>query len=751
MNLLRHRPLAICCFVFLTALTLAAYTSSLAKLCLGAAAVLFLAVFLLLRRKKQLALLLPICVAISLLTLLYGYARFDRYFDMAASYGTEEVTLNARVTEVTYESPQAISMTATCEAVNGSATNERISIWAYTKERPQIGDRITLSATLIPVTGEDSLSLYLRARGIAAQAEEVFSLTIEESVPRPSDRLRGFFEELRGTLSKRLTDCVPGRGGTLLSALLLGEQELLEDTLVRDFRRTGISHVLSLSGLHLSLLIAALALLFHRLRWPRRALITAQILLVLFYMALTGFSVSITRAGLMTLLFCLSFFARREADGITSLAFAAALIALLSPHAVYDCGYWLSVTATLGILIRNEWKRGRLLSARAQTWYGRLLHAVIDSLGVTLAATFATLPLVALYFGEFSLIAPLCNLLLLPFFNLCLLLAVLALPLGGIPFVGTVFAFFAELPLSAVQAVATLPGIMISIDHTIVKIALALSAVAVLACLCAPRVGRKRTALLGAGSLLLVVLLVGGLQIYQATRTGVYYQYAGSNEMLLLQDGNRGILCDLSSGSYTAQKNGLYTAKQAYMTELDGYLLTHYHARHVESLPRLHGQILLRTLYLPTPQNETEDALYRQLTAAARELGIACVRYDAYEQLPFGRLTVQPHARGQSTSAHPAVAVSIRSDGDMLTYLGAGYHESDRKASAASAVEKSSKLIFGLHGGKEESLPSYPAFSAGLTTVILPYGARISPALADFLDTRLYVAEENECVWLPLS
>ena len=751
MNLLRHRPLSICCFAFLTTLTLAAYTSSLAKLCLGVAAVLFLAAFLLLCRRKRLSPLLPICAAIALFTLLYGYARFDRYFDMAASYGTEEVTLTARVNEVTYESPQTVGLTATCETINGAAAGERISIWAYTKERPQIGDRITLSATLTPVTGEDSLSLYLRARGIAAQAEEVFSLTIEEAAPRPIDALHSFFDRLRGTLSKRLTDCVPGRGGTLLCALLLGEQELLEDTLVRDFRRTGLSHVLSLSGLHLSLLIAAIALLFHRLRWPRRAMIAAQILLVLFYMALTGFSVSITRAGLMTLLFCLSFFARREADGVTSLAFAATLIALLSPHAVYDCGYWLSVTATLGILIRNEWKRGRLHAARPQTWYGRLLHLVIDSLGVTLAATFATLPLVALYFGEFSLIAPLCNLLLLPFFNLCLLLAVLALPLGGIPFIGTVFGFVAELPIAAVQAVATLPGIMISINYTVVKLALALSAIAVLACLCMPRVGRKRTALLGAGSLLLVALLIGGLQIYQTTKAGVYYQYAGSNEILLLQDGNRGVLCDLSTGSYTAQKNGLYTARQAHLTELEGYLLTHYHARHVESLPRLHGQIMLRTLYLPTPQNETEDALYRRLTAAAKELSIACVRYDAYEQLPFDRLTVQPHACGKSASAHPTVAISIRSDNDMLTYLGAGYHESDRKASAASAVEVSSKLIFGLHGGKEESLPSYPAFSAGLTTVILPYEARISPALADFLDARLYVAKENECVWLPLS
>lgn len=747
MNLLRNRPLAACSIVFLLTLTVAANTDSLTKLCLGGAAVLFLlpAALIFRRRRARPPLLLPVCVLLLLFALLYGYLQFDRRFCMADEY-EGEVEVCARVREITYTNGSTLGFTADCETVAGRSDDRRIAVWAYTDLLPEEGDCVRFHASLQSVAGEDSQSLYLRADGVAAQADDVLDLSLVKAEPRPAYRLRALFADLRSTLGNRLSNHIPGESGLLMRALLLGERKLLPDQITLHFRRTGLSHVLSLSGLHISLLVSGLATLCRRLRCPRSAAVVGQVLLVLFYMALTGFSLSITRAGLMMLLYALSFFARRGADGFTSLSLAAVLILLFSPTAVYDCGYWLSVVATYGILIRNEW---RGTAPPPSSRLGRIGRAAGDSLCVTLAATLATLPLTAAFFGEISLLSPLANLLLIPCFNLYLLLSVLALPLAPLSFFSRAVGALGQLLLAAVKQGAFLPGVMLSLGTAPIRLLLFALLVLLFACLCSP-VGRKRVAAVSLCSLTVLALLLGTTEICRTTVNGAYYGYAGENEMLLLQSGRKGLLFDLSNGSYTAQKNGLHAAKQAQITELEGYFLTHYHSRHATALPRLCGQIMIRTLYLPIPQSAEEEAIYRTLLSAATELGMNCVLYEPYRDIAFGRFTVHPHAKGQSGALHPTVALSVRHGEELLTYLGAGHHESDQQGQAASAVAKSSLLILGVHGGKEESLPDYRSFSPALSQVMLPYKERITPALAAFLDTRLRIAAENDLVWISL-
>lgn len=747
MDLLRNRPLATCCLCFLLCLTVAAYTSSTAKLWLGAAALLacLLSLFFKRRRGKALRLL---CFILAFSALLYGYIRFDRYFTMADAYGGEEVTVVARVREITYKQGGALAFIADCETVAGEAADRRLSVWAYTTTAPAEGDRIVFQATLHALTGEESLTLYQRARGIAACAEDTWGIDpLPDSTRDPRTVVRRFFGDLRLSLGNHISQNSPGRGGLLMRALLLGEQELIPDSVNLAFRRTGISHVLSLSGLHLSLLVGGLATLFCRLHVPRAPTVICQCLLVLFYMALTGFSISILRSGLMMLLFSLSFFARREADGITSLSLAACGIAIFSPFAVYDCGYWLSVVATFGILVRNEWQEKR---PAPSGHLPRLLHRIGASLSVTLAATFATLPLTALYFGEVSLLTPLCNLLLIPLFDLYLFLAVLALPLGPLPFLGEAFDACGELLLRLVERMASLRGIMLSIHEPPVKVLLSVSAVAVLLCLCLPHVGKKRTAVVGLSLLALATISLTAINIVRAGTTGVHYAHTSDNELMLVQSGHAGLLCDLSGGSYTAQKAGLKVVKDAGLAELDGYLLTHYHARHATSLPRLCGQIIIRTIYLPVPSSPEEEEIYRTIKQEATALGVTCTLYQPYTDIAFGSLTLHPHAHGKSASSHPTIAISVRHNEKLLTYLGAGHHESDQKRLAADAVAKSQILLFGTHGGKETARPSFTRFASDLHCVVLPQGDRLPPSLYQFLSEKILLANEGTRQYLPL-
>jgi beta-lactamase superfamily II metal-dependent hydrolase len=293
-------------------------------------------------------------------------------------------------------------------------------------------------------------------------------------------------------------------------------------------------------------------------------------------------------------------------------------------------------------------------------------------------------------------------------------------------------------------------GICIPIDYLPFQLLLIVFAAALLFLLFFTRIGKRRMTLLGISALTALCLCLGGIGIRQLTLNGVYYAYAGTNEAMLIQSGKNAILCDLSNGSYTAQKGGLRTVEEAHLTELEGYLLSHYHERHIKSLPRLCGQILIRTLYLPVPQSEEEEAIYRALTAAASKMGMDCALYEPYKDIALGSMTLHPHENGASDSAHPALAISVRHGEELLTYLGSGYHESDRSSTAGSAVKKSTVLIFGLHGPKENGPPNYPHYHESLSTVILPRKDRLSPALTDFLDTRCRLANQNAVVFIAL-
>ena len=108
-----------------------------------------------------------------------------------------------------------------------------------------------------------------------------------------------FFDNLRERLSRCVTLFSDSESGALVSALLLGERDLLPDKLRLDFKRIGISHILALSGLHLAILSLGVGKLLSLLKVKKKARLVIIILFILIYMALTGFSVSVCRAGIM--------------------------------------------------------------------------------------------------------------------------------------------------------------------------------------------------------------------------------------------------------------------------------------------------------------------------------------------------------------------------------------------------------------------------------------------------------------------
>ena len=217
---------------------------------------------------------------------------------------------------------------------------------------------------------------------------------------------------LRRSMTDSLYRLLPPEQAGLAAGILLGDTGGISDEVKSDFKTVGISHILSVSGLHMAAMAQFFLLLFGLLRVPRRLSAGMTMAGVVSFMAVTGFAPSVLRSGIMCLIFLLGTVLDRQADSLNSLGIAALLIGVANPFAAADLGLLLSFSATLGMILCS----GRLTAFLRARYEGikrgrAVLDAANSAVSTTVSATAFTLPVVVLSFGTVSLISPAANLL----------------------------------------------------------------------------------------------------------------------------------------------------------------------------------------------------------------------------------------------------------------------------------------------------------------------------------------------------
>lgn len=752
MQLFKHRPLAALCTLFLFGIFLTAITDGAATPYVGALSVFLLPLAFLLRRlahpiiKRRRALFLCACAVVLLFSQIFSYFAYV-HPRRSLPIPDKEVAIVAHVEKVTFSEKYACTFFASLESIDGEAAEGRIAVECDFGAEVRRGDRISFRAFLFPLAGEEAI--YLRADAAIASAHRVREFSVLSYSPTPSDRVQDLLDGWRTALSTRLLTHAPGKGGRLMSAMLLGERDALLGETVREFRRLGLSHILAISGLHLHILVFLFSTLLSRLGTKPKLRLALLCFATAFYMALTGFSPSVVRAGMMSLLLSLSLLVRERSDSLTSLSLVAALMCLFSPSSLFDVGFLLSCFATFGILVMAEWQAKR---KRPSGILRRFLGAVGGSLLITLSATLATLPITAFFFGELAWLSPLANLLLAPLFSFYLALAPFALLLAPIPPISAFFSLLGEWILLPLGALSDLPHLLLDIAFIDLIAILLSGGVLFFLLLC---FAKKKRTLVATGTCILAIFTLS-LTLHTVAlwgRTEVYYNEVAKDEFLLFVDDGDALLYDASDGTSAARNEARALLKEAHVTELDGYFLSHYHARHIQMIDKLLSYISIRALYLPTPTSEAEELLYRSCITIAKEHGLTVYRYTPYEEITFHSLTLIPHEPGQlSDRGHSAIGLSVKCKEKMLTYLGASMAESNRVSTAVSAVERSDYLLFGTHGSTERGYISYPRYASSLHLVAAPEAQkRLHPALYTLLLERGVLVDTDTVLTIPLA
>lgn len=213
---------------------------------------------------------------------------------------------------------------------------------------------------------------------------------------------------LRNKMAGNLQRILPKGEGVLLSAVLLGRTETLPSSLRQIYSEAGLSHLLAVSGLHLSILLALFGLYLRQGWLPRKCRLLLEIGLAVSFAVMTGLSPSILRAAFMLVLHRLALLLGRDADALNSLGISVILILLFHPYEVFSISLQLSYLATMGICAFSEPMAGAFGDRLREEspW----LYTLFSMLCVTLSAQILTAPLVCWQFGQLALLSPVSNL-----------------------------------------------------------------------------------------------------------------------------------------------------------------------------------------------------------------------------------------------------------------------------------------------------------------------------------------------------
>lgn len=438
----------------------------------------------------------------------------------------------------------------------------RLLLYCPDECAPSLQDTVTARVRLD--TLYDS-QFYRRAQGIhlcafpAEYGEDALCITRGSGVPAPSRCLWPLKQRLTGTLRGVL----PGEEGALLAALCLGDRSGVTRETLDAFARSGISHILVVSGLHLSLIAGAVLALLRFCGRRSAALLTVPV--VVLFMLFIGGTPSVVRAGVMCLVWLVGRVCRQRADALNSLGLAALCLLLYDPYTLFSAGFQLSFAATVGVVtLTPRLYRAADHPVQEETWPARVWRGLRAYLwggaAVCIAATIPALPFVCYYYGGFPLTTVLTNLLAIPAGTGALLAGWLGVLLAGVPLLYPIgqglllVAGYLARYLAWAAELCSPQGTFVRVD-TFWSLALVAGLCVLLVYGILRRVSRHR---LLAGVLALSVLAVGvGLPLTLGVPR-LTVSPAGDGASILLRQGGRAVLLvthsdGLSDAIYTAE------------------------------------------------------------------------------------------------------------------------------------------------------------------------------------------------------
>lgn len=319
----------------------------------------------------------------------------------------KEINLQGIVIEEPQKTISGYSYLLKILNINGEPHKGKIRVFSESGEAVKRGDKV-----LVSVNAETPKDTIFKENKLTSFGKGIYLLgKATKDMEYIGKDNSAFIYEITDRISAFISEDLPEREGDLLSGVLLNDKAKLSSSDRGLLTDAGYSHLINVSGLHMSIIASIIFRFFEALfKNKRKIAVVLTITGIILYIVLSGFSVSAIRAGLMLILYYVAFLSSRRSDSLNSLGTAVVIILCFNPFAAYDASFLLSVFSTFGIIymgicfnkVGERIKKGKLKSA-------------ISFILPSFSALIFSAPILAILFGEVNLISPISNLFLYVF------------------------------------------------------------------------------------------------------------------------------------------------------------------------------------------------------------------------------------------------------------------------------------------------------------------------------------------------
>ena len=395
----------------------------LAVICCGLFGVLFIS-YLFFANKYRTLLLPTVFLSVAVSCFLFATFEYFVYVPYASLDGVTKEACFTLTEYPTYNDGRYYCMSEYRD-VTGKGYKVRLSLpsvseadYGYEEKilSAQPGDELIFNSYIYTPGGENkSIKQSFKSKGVylCAYPQGEIELKRNERI-----RLTDFLKREKKRTVNLLLSRFDSETASVGTSLLMGDKNLLDNGTYEAVKRSGVAHLLAVSGLHLSVWIMLIMKVIENTGLNRRKWAILLLLFDFLVMFFAAFSGSVVRAGVMMAVYLTGIILKEDSDSLNSLGFSAVLLLVLNPYSAMNVSFLLSFTACYSIITvaafvisAVERKTERYLFTNP---FLKPLLLVITAVVITVTVSVYTLPVMTYYFGSISLVAVITNILLIP-------------------------------------------------------------------------------------------------------------------------------------------------------------------------------------------------------------------------------------------------------------------------------------------------------------------------------------------------
>lgn len=220
-----------------------------------------------------------------------------------------------------------------------------------------------------------------------------------------------FVEKIKQNIKDNLSGNLSNENVEIAYSALFGDKELLSEEQYSAYRLSGIAHLLAVSGLHVTIIVAIISKILSLMKVKGWANLIVISIFLLLYAYVCNFSVSVVRASVMSIILLLSVLLGREYDSLTSIGFAGIIIFCMNPLCVFDISFLMSFSCVLGIVLFS--KPFSMVLQKA-----KMPNKVADAFAISASTLLTLMVISAFYFNNFNVISLIANVIIIPIFTI---------------------------------------------------------------------------------------------------------------------------------------------------------------------------------------------------------------------------------------------------------------------------------------------------------------------------------------------